>query len=79
MKHAGECTGDAPIHVVMGDFHLAGINEEIIPDIVQTMSEFRPRTIAAGHCTGWRAVKVLANAFGDNVVNPLALGKRYTF
>ena len=79
LKHARECAADAPIYVVMGGFHLAGANEEIIPDTVQAMSEFRPRVIAAGHCTGWRAVRAFSNAFGDVVVNPLAVGKRYTF
>ena len=79
LKHARECAADAPIHVVMGGFHLAGVNEEIIPDTVQAMSEFGLSVIAAGHCTGWRAVKALANAFGDEVVNPMAVGKRYTF
>jgi 7,8-dihydropterin-6-yl-methyl-4-(beta-D-ribofuranosyl)aminobenzene 5'-phosphate synthase len=79
LKHARECAGDAPIHVVMGGFHLAGANEEIIPDTVQALAEFRLNTAAAGHCTGWRAVRALANAFGDNVLNPLAVGKRYTF
>jgi 7,8-dihydropterin-6-yl-methyl-4-(beta-D-ribofuranosyl)aminobenzene 5'-phosphate synthase len=79
LKHARECAANSRIHVVMGGFHLAGANEEIIPDTVRAMLEFKPRTIAAGHCTGWRAVNALANAFSDNVVDPLAVGKRYTF
>jgi 7,8-dihydropterin-6-yl-methyl-4-(beta-D-ribofuranosyl)aminobenzene 5'-phosphate synthase len=79
LKHARECAADAPTHVVMGGFHLAGANEEIIPDTVGAMSQFNLRTIAAGHCTGWRAAAALANTFGDNVVDPLAVGKRYTF
>lgn len=78
LKHARECVADTPIHVVMGGFHLAGANEEIIPETVAALSELKPRTIAAGHCTGWRAVKALANAFGDSALDPLAVGKRYT-
>jgi 7,8-dihydropterin-6-yl-methyl-4-(beta-D-ribofuranosyl)aminobenzene 5'-phosphate synthase len=35
--------------------------------------------IAAGHCTGWRAMTQLANAFGDQALVPLAVGKRFTF
>ena len=34
--------------------------------------------IAAAHCTGWRAVNALANAFGDAVA-PAAVGKVYRF
>jgi 7,8-dihydropterin-6-yl-methyl-4-(beta-D-ribofuranosyl)aminobenzene 5'-phosphate synthase len=79
LKHARDCSGEAPIYAVMGGFHLAGANEEIIPETVQALSEFHLRTIAAGHCTGWRAVVALANAFGDKVVDPSVVGKRYTF
>ncbi len=43
------------------------------------LSELNPRTIVAGHCTGWRAVNALTSAFGDNAIDPLAVGKRYTF
>jgi 7,8-dihydropterin-6-yl-methyl-4-(beta-D-ribofuranosyl)aminobenzene 5'-phosphate synthase len=70
LKHARECGADTPIHVVMGGFHLAGVNEEIIPETVAALSELEPRTIAAGHCTGWRAINALANAFGDGALDP---------
>jgi len=79
LKHARQSAADAPIHVVMGGFHLAGANEKIIPETVRALSELKPGTVAAGHCTGWRAVRALANAFGDDVVDPLAVGKSYTF
>jgi 7,8-dihydropterin-6-yl-methyl-4-(beta-D-ribofuranosyl)aminobenzene 5'-phosphate synthase len=79
LKHARACAPDTPIHAVMGGFHLSGANEEIIPETVVALSELNPRVIAAGHCTGWRAVNALANAFGDNGLDPLAVGKRYTF
>jgi len=35
--------------------------------------------IAAGHCTGWRAVTAPVNAFGNSIVNPSIVGKRFTF
>jgi 7,8-dihydropterin-6-yl-methyl-4-(beta-D-ribofuranosyl)aminobenzene 5'-phosphate synthase len=79
LKHARDCADEAPVHAVMGGFHLAGANEEIIPETVQALSEFNLSTIAAGHCTGWRAVAALASAFGDSVVEPSVVGKRYTF
>ncbi|HVB79182.1 MAG TPA: MBL fold metallo-hydrolase [Candidatus Binataceae bacterium] len=79
LKHARECVADTPIHAVMGGFHLSGANEEIIPETVAALSELNPRVIAAGHCTGWRAVNALANTFGDGALDPLAVGKRYTF
>jgi 7,8-dihydropterin-6-yl-methyl-4-(beta-D-ribofuranosyl)aminobenzene 5'-phosphate synthase len=79
LKHARESVAGTPIHVVMGGFHLSGANEEIIPETVTALSELKPSTIAAGHCTGWRAVNALANAFGDSALDPLAVGKCYTF
>jgi 7,8-dihydropterin-6-yl-methyl-4-(beta-D-ribofuranosyl)aminobenzene 5'-phosphate synthase len=79
LKHARECAADTPIQAVMGGFHLSGANEKIIPETVAALLELNPRVIAAGHCTGWRAVNALANTFGDEVLDPLAVGKRYTF
>jgi 7,8-dihydropterin-6-yl-methyl-4-(beta-D-ribofuranosyl)aminobenzene 5'-phosphate synthase len=43
------------------------------------MKAFDLSVIAAGHCTGWRATTALAGAFGEAVVSPSAVGKRYEF
>jgi hypothetical protein len=29
----------------------------------------------SGHCTGWRAVNALANAYGDGIAAPAGIGK----
>jgi 7,8-dihydropterin-6-yl-methyl-4-(beta-D-ribofuranosyl)aminobenzene 5'-phosphate synthase len=79
LKHARECFPSIPLYAVVGGLHLAGVNEEIIPDTVDAMKEFQLATIAAGHCTGWRALNALAVAFGDTVVAPTAVGSRYNF
>lgn len=67
---------DVPLYGVMGGFHLAGVTEAIIPETVAALAQFDLKLIAAGHCTGWRAVNALAEAFGDAVV-PSAVGKIY--
>jgi len=59
--------------------HLSGPTESIIPQAIEAMREFGLATIAAGHCTGWRAMTALANAFGYKIVTPTAVGKRFTF
>ncbi len=59
-----------------GGFHLAGANEAIIPETVEALAPLGLKLIAAGHCTGWRAVNALAARFGTAVV-PSAVGKRY--
>lgn len=79
LEHAKTCFGDTPIHAVIGGLHLSGSNEKIIPETVADLRGFGVSCIAAGHCTGWRAVTALANAFGDGTLVPLAVGKRLTF
>jgi 7,8-dihydropterin-6-yl-methyl-4-(beta-D-ribofuranosyl)aminobenzene 5'-phosphate synthase len=79
LTHARASFPDLPLHAVMGGFHLSGPNESIIEPTVEGLRQFALSTIAAGHCTGWRAMTALANAFGDKVLAPSAVGKRYTF
>jgi 7,8-dihydropterin-6-yl-methyl-4-(beta-D-ribofuranosyl)aminobenzene 5'-phosphate synthase len=78
MMHARECFAGLPLHGVMGGFHLSGANERVIPDTVAALRAFDLKTIAAAHCTGWRAVNALAAAFGEAVA-PSAVGKTYRF
>jgi 7,8-dihydropterin-6-yl-methyl-4-(beta-D-ribofuranosyl)aminobenzene 5'-phosphate synthase len=77
-RHARATFPDIPIHAVMGGLHLSGPNEAVIPDTVEGLKEFGLKTIGAGHCTGWRAMAALANAFPDALA-PTAVGKRFTF
>jgi 7,8-dihydropterin-6-yl-methyl-4-(beta-D-ribofuranosyl)aminobenzene 5'-phosphate synthase len=69
---------DIPIHCLMGGLHLGGVMERIIPDTVEALRPFAIPHIIAGHCTGWRALHALANAFGD-AVSQSAVGTTYTF
>ncbi|HEY1543126.1 MAG TPA: MBL fold metallo-hydrolase [Xanthobacteraceae bacterium] len=78
LSHARATYPDVPIHAVVGGLHLSGPQEQAIPQTVEAMKAFSPAMIAAGHCTGWRAMSALAGAFGDKVLAPLAVGKRYT-
>jgi hypothetical protein len=45
-----------------------GPTEKITPETVEAMRDFGLATIAAGHCTGWRAIAALTNAFRDKIV-----------
>jgi 7,8-dihydropterin-6-yl-methyl-4-(beta-D-ribofuranosyl)aminobenzene 5'-phosphate synthase len=78
LTHAREVFPALALHGVLGGFHLAGANERLIPDTVDSLYAFNLTTIAAAHCTGWRAVSAMSNAFGDAVV-PAAVGKMYRF
>ena len=66
------------VHAVLGGFHLSGRNERVISQTVEALREFNLSVIAAAHCTGWRAVNALSNAFGEAVV-PSSVGKIYSF
>jgi 7,8-dihydropterin-6-yl-methyl-4-(beta-D-ribofuranosyl)aminobenzene 5'-phosphate synthase len=79
LKHAKACFPDLPLYSVIGGLHLVGSNEQIIGETVEAMREFDLAVIAAGHCTGWRAITALANTFGDDKLVPLAVGKRFAF
>jgi 7,8-dihydropterin-6-yl-methyl-4-(beta-D-ribofuranosyl)aminobenzene 5'-phosphate synthase len=79
LTHAKQSFLGVPLHAAMGGLHLSGANEAIIPQTVEGLRAFDLKTLAAGHCTGWRAMTALANAFGDTVLAPTAVGKTYTF
>jgi 7,8-dihydropterin-6-yl-methyl-4-(beta-D-ribofuranosyl)aminobenzene 5'-phosphate synthase len=65
------------LHAVMGGFHLSGATESAIPETVRDLRQFEPDFIIPAHCTGWRAVNALVQAFGEAVVLPAAVGKLY--
>lgn len=79
LKQAKASFPNVPLYAVAGGLHLSGTNERIIAETVAAMREFGLKVIAAGHCTGWRAVTALANEFGDKTLVPLAVGKRFSF
>jgi 7,8-dihydropterin-6-yl-methyl-4-(beta-D-ribofuranosyl)aminobenzene 5'-phosphate synthase len=76
--HTRSLFPDIPIYCVMGGLHLGGVMERIIPDTVEGLRPFRIAHIITGHCTGWRALHALADAFGD-AVSQSAVGTKYTF
>ncbi len=78
LTHARQVFPSVPLHGAMGGLHLSGSTEKIIPDTVGDLKRFGLGVLAPGHCTGWRAMSVLAREFGDELV-PSAVGKRYLF
>lgn len=76
LTHARSVFPSIPLHGAMGGLHLSGINEKVIPDTVADLKKFGLKLLAPGHCTGWRALSVMAKEFGGELV-PSAVGKRY--
>ena len=69
---------DTSLHAVMGGLHLGGVMERLIPQTVEALAAFDIGYFITGHCTGWRALHALANAYGDRV-SQSAVGTSYTF
>ncbi len=76
LTHARATFPSVPLYGTMGGLHLSGSTEAIIPDTVADLKRFGLGMLAPGHCTGWRAMSVLAREFGDELA-PSAVGKRY--
>jgi 7,8-dihydropterin-6-yl-methyl-4-(beta-D-ribofuranosyl)aminobenzene 5'-phosphate synthase len=76
LEHAHAVFPSVPLYGVMGGLHLSGSTEKIIPDTVAALKRFSLKLVAPGHCTGWKALSVMARELGDELV-PSAVGKRY--
>jgi 7,8-dihydropterin-6-yl-methyl-4-(beta-D-ribofuranosyl)aminobenzene 5'-phosphate synthase len=77
LHHARALFPEVKLHAVMGGFHLAGPTEAIIPETVRDLGTFGLELIIPAHCTGWRALNALERAYGEKVVVPSAVGKRF--
>src|SRR5262249_14365488 len=68
-----------PIDVILGGYHLAGAGMEprIEPTVHDLANRVRPRVVAPGHCTGWRAKAALAHAFAPANYGPSVVGSLY--
>jgi 7,8-dihydropterin-6-yl-methyl-4-(beta-D-ribofuranosyl)aminobenzene 5'-phosphate synthase len=76
LKHALDLTSVSRIHAVIGGFHLTGpIFEPIIAPTIQALKGFNPDIIVPEHCTGWRAMHLIAKEFPDAFV-PNSVGTR---
>ncbi len=78
LHHARATFPDLKLHAVMGGFHLSGATEAIIPETVRDLGTFGLDVMIPAHCTGWRALNALERAYGETVVVPSAVGKRFS-
>ena len=69
-----------PIGVVLDGYHLSGTAMEtrIEPTVRDLAERIRPRVVAPGHCTGWRAKAALAQTFVPARYGPSVVGSLYT-
>lgn len=67
--NARRITGIDRIHAVIGGFHLTGgWFDPIIPQTIQALQEIAPTYVVPGHCTGFAAMRQIANAMPEQFV-----------
>jgi 7,8-dihydropterin-6-yl-methyl-4-(beta-D-ribofuranosyl)aminobenzene 5'-phosphate synthase len=76
--HAQEMFPGTPLYALVGGLHLVYPNEDLIEATIAELKKFDFSLIIPGHCTGWRAVHAFVGAFGDDKVDPLAVGTRHS-
>jgi len=64
MKQAKKITGVNKIHAVVGGLHLIDASEEKVEKSIEALREVD--WVFAGHCTGFDAMRRIANALGDS-------------
>lgn len=76
-RHAVELAGGtAPLHGVVGGFHLSDNNPEKLASSLEDLKGLGPRVLMPGHCTGWR-FKAMCEAAMPGVVAPSFCGTTY--
>lgn len=75
-RHALKLGHGAPLHSVVGGYHLADALPEVIEKTVDDLKVLEPHLLMPGHCTGWRAKYALAEKLPDQIV-PCFVGSGY--
>ena len=79
LTDAANISSPIPLYAVMGGLHLSGPTyEPLIARTVEDIAQFNLKRLVVGHCTGWRALSALVEAFGDAVI-PEAVGHTHHF
>ena len=68
LDYVSELTGHAPIHAVLGGFHLGAASAERIDRSVAALRHYAVRRIGPLHCTGLPATARILAAFPQNFI-----------
>ena len=67
--YARKTTGIERVHAVVGGFHLSGpYFEKIIEQTLGELKKIRPQFLSPMHCTGWKAIQQMSQAFPDEFI-----------
>ena len=77
VRYAQQITGITKVYAVFGGFHLSGREfEKRIPTTVAELKQINPELIVPSHCTGWRGLYAISEAFPDAFIFN-SVGNRY--
>jgi 7,8-dihydropterin-6-yl-methyl-4-(beta-D-ribofuranosyl)aminobenzene 5'-phosphate synthase len=65
LRHVADMTGKDRIHAVIGGMHLGAATEECLAQTIHAFGEYGVERIGLAHCTGEKAVREFASAFGS--------------
>lgn len=74
----GLLQGSAPLHAIVGGFHLATSEPEQMESTVKDLKRLDPAVLLPGHCTGWRAKFAIERHMPGTLV-PCTVGMKITF
>ncbi len=78
IRYAQQITGVGKVYAVFGGFHLSGREfEKRIPLTVAGLRKIGPELVVPSHCTGWRALHALSEAFPEGFIFN-SVGNHYT-
>ncbi|KAK5690701.1 hypothetical protein LTR17_025873 [Elasticomyces elasticus] len=75
-RHALDLGSGSPLYAVMGGYHLADGEPELISKSVSDLKALDPRLLLTGHCTGWRAKFEIQTQMPGRIV-PSFVGSRF--
>jgi len=73
IEYAQKITGNSRVYAVLGGFHLWNAGNKRLQATVDKLEKLEPKFLGPCHCTGKKAVKKIAEAFGDRY-QPLHTG-----
>jgi 7,8-dihydropterin-6-yl-methyl-4-(beta-D-ribofuranosyl)aminobenzene 5'-phosphate synthase len=65
IKYAQKITANSSVYAVLGGFHLISADAERIKATVDELAKLDLKFVGPCHCTGKKAIKKIAEAFGD--------------
>ncbi|KAK5710896.1 hypothetical protein LTR17_018646 [Elasticomyces elasticus] len=75
-RHALDLGSGSPLYAVMGGYHLADGEPELISKSVSDLKALDPKLLLTGHCTGWRAKFEIQTQMPGRIV-PSFVGSKF--